>query len=278
MRFEDLESGRLLPLNGRRQLVVEQEDHRPSSSRALVAGIFQINTAVASFIRLVNTVGTPKDTLHLRHKLRQSRLHITHLVKETSEKLKQAIEIDQHTEVSAAKKIADAKLAKDFKSVLREFQKAQRLAAERETAYAPIVEEVLPSRNTISELDVSSSWSPEQVSLLEESKRQEVLLVENEISLNEAIIEERDEGIREIQQQIGEVNEIFKDLAVLVHEQGTMIDDVSSNIGNAHSATEQATFQITEASKTQKSISSMSCLLLVIFGIVLLIVFVVVVA
>lgn len=46
-----------------------------------------------------------------------------------------------------AKKIADAKLAKDFQSVLKEFQKAQRIAAERETAYAPYVpKEVLPSR------------------------------------------------------------------------------------------------------------------------------------
>jgi hypothetical protein len=40
---------------------------------------------------------------------------------------------------------------------------------------------------------------------------------------NEAVIEEREQGIREIHQQIGEVNEIFKDLAVLVHEQGYMI-------------------------------------------------------
>lgn len=53
--------------------------------------------------------------------------------------------------------------------------------------------------------------------------RQEVLLLDNEIAFNEAIIEEREQGIHEIQQQIGEVNEIFKDLAVLVHEQGAMI-------------------------------------------------------
>lgn len=53
--------------------------------------------------------------------------------------------------------------------------------------------------------------------------RQEVLLLDNEIAFNEAVIEEREQGIHEIQQQIGEVNEIFKDLAVLVHEQGAMI-------------------------------------------------------
>ena len=47
--------------------------------------------------------------------------------------------------------------------------------------------------------------------------------MDNEIVFNEAIIEERDQGIQEIQHQITEVNEIFKDLAVLVHDQGAMI-------------------------------------------------------
>lgn len=47
--------------------------------------------------------------------------------------------------------------------------------------------------------------------------------LDNEIAFNEAIIEERELGIQEVQQQIGEVNEIFKDLAVLVHDQGAMI-------------------------------------------------------
>ena len=47
--------------------------------------------------------------------------------------------------------------------------------------------------------------------------------MDNELLFNEAIIEEREHGIQEIQQQIGEVNEIFKDLAVLVSDQGVMI-------------------------------------------------------
>jgi len=53
--------------------------------------------------------------------------------------------------------------------------------------------------------------------------RQELVFLDNEIVFNEAIIEERDQGIQEIQHQIIEVNEIFKDLAVLVHDQGAMI-------------------------------------------------------
>lgn len=118
-----------------------------------------------------------------------------------------------------------------------------------------------------------------------------MLLLDNEIAFNEAIIEERDQGIQEIQNQIGEVNEIFKDLAVLVHEQGAVIglcsfnhlifllflffilftflfsllgvisysfaDDIDSNIENAAAATTQAKTQLAKASKTQKSNSSL---------------------
>lgn len=47
--------------------------------------------------------------------------------------------------------------------------------------------------------------------------------MENEIVLNEAIIDEREQGIREIQKEIGEVNEIFRDLAQLVSAQGALI-------------------------------------------------------
>ncbi|KAG5577943.1 hypothetical protein H5410_058077 [Solanum commersonii] len=236
-----------------------------------------------------------------RHK---TRLHIGQLVKDTSAKLKQASETDHRIEVSASKKITDAKLAKDFQAVLKEFQKAQRLAAERETSYSPFVpQSVLPSSSTDSEVDVSSDKGQEQRALLVESRRQEVLLLDNEISFNEAIIEERDQGIQEVQQQIGEVNEIFKDLAVLVHEQGTMIgkitffhfsiqvpretyfdvcssfsDDIGSNIENSHAATAQGRTQLAKAAKTQRSNSSLTCLLMVIFGIVLLIVIIVLAA
>ncbi|KAJ8774100.1 hypothetical protein K2173_009531 [Erythroxylum novogranatense] len=271
MSFQDLEAGR--PLRASRV------NGKQDATQAVASGIFQINTAVSTFQRLVNTLGTPKDTPDLREKLHKTRLHIGQLVKDTSARLKQASETDHNAGVSQSKKIADAKLAKDFQAVLKEFQKAQRLAAEKETAYTPFVPQtVLPSSYTESEIDVSRDKTPEQQALLVESRRQEVVLLENEIAFNEAIIEERDHGIQEIQQQIGEVNEIFKDLAVLVHEQGAMIDDIGTHIENAQAATAQGKTQLVKASKTQRSNSSLTCLLLVIFGIVLLIVIIVLAA
>ncbi|KAF5816353.1 putative target SNARE coiled-coil domain, syntaxin domain, syntaxin/epimorphin [Helianthus annuus] len=276
MSFQDIEAGR--PINSRRKGYTGATKQQQDPTQAIASGIFQINTAINTFQRLVNTLGTPKDTPELREKLHKTRLHIGQLVKDTSDKLKKASEIDHRAEVSASRKITDAKLAKDFQAVLKEFQKAQRLSAERETAYSPSVPQAIhSSRNEASETDASSGRSPEQQALLFESRRQEVLLLDNEIAFNEAIIEERDQGIQEIQNQIGEVNEIFKDLAVLVHEQGTMIDDIGSNIENSHAATTQGKSHLAKASKAQRSNSSMTCLLLVIVGIVLLIVVIILV-
>ncbi|XP_020113389.1 syntaxin-22-like [Ananas comosus] len=270
MSFEDLEAGRAVRIDGRKG---------KESSQAVASGVFQINTAVATFQRLVNTLGTPKDTPDLRDRLHKTRAHITQLIKDTSDKLRQASEADHRSEVSASKKIADAKLAKDFQSVMKEFQKAQRLAVERETAYAPFVSQAaLPPSYNPSESGKTSDKSSEQQAMLLESRRQEVLFLDNEIVFNEAIIEEREQGIQEIQQQIGEVNEIFKDLAVLVHDQGAMIDDIDSHIESSVAATAQAKTQLSKAAKTQKSNSSLVCLLLVIFGVVLLIVIIVLAA
>ncbi|KAF2530646.1 hypothetical protein F2Q70_00032727 [Brassica cretica] len=67
MSFQDLEAGR------GRQLASSSNINggggRQDTTQAVASGVFEINTAVSSFHRLVNTLGTPKDTPELRDKL-----------------------------------------------------------------------------------------------------------------------------------------------------------------------------------------------------------------
>ncbi|PWZ11669.1 hypothetical protein Zm00014a_020117 [Zea mays] len=262
MSFQDLEAGHVRgapPGGGRRsgRGDLAGAGAGAGASQAVASGVFQINTAVATFQRLVNTLGTPKDTPDLRDRIHKTRQHITQLVKDTSDKLKQASEADHRVEVSATKKIADAKLAKDFQAVLKEFQKAQRLAAEREAAYAPFISQAgLPQSYNSSEVNNGADRLAEQRTQLLESRRQELVFLDNEIVFNEAIIEERDQGIQEIQHQITEVNEIFKDLAVLVHDQGAMIDMLVARYfrsGPAHSDNSTCSLKAWNAAGVPKS-------------------------
>lgn len=209
-------------------------------SQGVAAGIFQINTAVAAFRRLVDVIGTAKDTPDHRTKLHSTRQRILQLVKETSAKLKSLSESDRDSDVNTSKKIEDAKLARDFQSTLQEFQRCQQLASERESMYSPVA------------VESSSPVQEEKVPFLKEQK-EEVILLENEIGFNEGMIEERDQGIREVEQQIGQANEIFKDLAVLVHDQGVVIDDISSNVDTSSNAANQGRDQILKASRSVKS-------------------------
>ena len=78
MSFRDLESG--LPPQRQPLYLMKsksnsnyyernKEEADEEVSRLVAAGIFQLQTAVASFYRLVNSLGTPKDTLQLRDNL-----------------------------------------------------------------------------------------------------------------------------------------------------------------------------------------------------------------
>ena len=73
MSFQDLEAGFVRPqqsnsLNSSQQKL-RQVKGDASASQSVAAGIFKIRTAILGFDRLVNSLGTPKDTIELRDKL-----------------------------------------------------------------------------------------------------------------------------------------------------------------------------------------------------------------
>ncbi|BAT84867.1 syntaxin-22-like [Vigna umbellata] len=251
-----------------------QSRRNQSPAQAVAAGIFQINTSVATFRRLVDAVGTVKDTPEHRQKLHNTRQRILQQVKDTSAKLKSLSESDRGANSNASQKIEDAKLARDFQTTLQEFQKVQQLASERESAYTPAsASSTLPISSGSGE--ESTGIDVESQPFIREQKRQEILLLDNEISFNEAMIDEREQGIREVEEQIGQANEIFKDLAVLVHDQGVVIDDIQSNIDASAGATTQARVQLAKASKSVKTKTSWCWWVLVIVVVVLVILLIV---
>jgi syntaxin 7 len=111
----------------------------------------------------------------------------------------------------------------------------------------------------------------QQQQLVESRRTQELSLLDNEITFNEALIEEREREICKIQQEISEINEIFRDLAKLVHDQQGAIDVVESNIETAAMETSKGEEELSRAAQTQESNSSMKCLLVTVLGFLMLI-------
>ncbi|KAI4966278.1 hypothetical protein ZWY2020_041864 [Hordeum vulgare] len=231
MSFADLESGAL------------QAPRRGRGADATRALVFQITTAVSSYRRLLNSLGTPKDTPTLRDQLQKTSHKVLQLAKDAKEKLTSTAEADKSTGTSADKRVADMKLAKDFAATMEEFRKLQNLAIQREMAYKPVVTQSAQPSYTTNDGRSDSDKMPEQRALLAEPNRLEVLQLDNEIVFNEAIIEEREQAILDIQQQIGELTAT-----------SLVTEEIDTNIDNSAAATNEAKKEIGKASRHRSQI------------------------
>lgn len=83
---------------------------------------------------------------------------------------------------------------------------------------------------------------------------------------------ERESEIRNIEQSVGELNELFRDVAHMVHEQGGQLDIISDNVVGTRDDTKDADQQLRTAARHQRSARSKACCLLLILAVVLTIV------
>jgi t-SNARE complex subunit (syntaxin) len=80
--------------------------------------------------------------------------------------------------------------------------------------------------------------------------------MENDLDIQDEIIAEREKGIAEVQTNMLEINEMFRDLNTLVIEQAPLVDSIQSHIEHARFDVEQGVVEVEKASGHQKSAGS----------------------
>jgi t-SNARE complex subunit (syntaxin) len=90
-------------------------------------------------------------------------------------------------------------------------------------------------------------------------------------------IAEREEGIKEIESTLIEVNEVYKDLADLVTTQGEQLDNIAFTMTETSNHVEGGVKEITKASRYQKKSRNKACIILVVVTVVLAILIIVVI-
>lgn len=78
----------------------------------------------------------------------------------------------------------------------------------------------------------------------------------------------------EIQRQIGEVNEMFQDLAVLINDQGQQLQTLDSHIANTAERTREGQQELVKAERSQRSARNKCLMLWVVAAVVLSIILV----
>ena len=115
------------------------------------ASVFQLTTRVAAYKRMVDLLGTRKDTQTHREKLKGMGEDISILAKKTTHALKGL------KPKGKRRKTQHAKLLKDFQNVLAEFQNSQRACAEKERGTLPVKTPVKRKKNRDRNASASAS-------------------------------------------------------------------------------------------------------------------------
>ncbi|KAL3675100.1 hypothetical protein R1sor_025048 [Riccia sorocarpa] len=85
-------------------------------------------------------------------------------------------------------------------------------------------------------------------------------------------IQERHDGVKEIERSLLELHQIFLDLAVLVESQGSMLDTIESQVNRAQSYVEGAKQHLVVAKQHQKSTRKWTCIAIIIVLIIILVI------
>ncbi|KIW95356.1 uncharacterized protein Z519_03940 [Cladophialophora bantiana CBS 173.52] len=256
MSFDRLSSLESQPTTTRRQDDPQYRDDPEFQkfTESLSTRLFELTSNIS---RLSNQL-SKKDT-------ERGRERIHDLLEETREGFKEAGDgvkkAQTWPDLNPAQRYTNQKLSREFASALSEFQVVQRRAIERERASKAALEEAQSGQSP-------SGEGGQQRQLLEEPR----LAEQSEVDFQENLIIEREGEIRQIEQSVGELNELFRDVAHLVRDQGDMIDAIDINVENTLTDTRGADTELRSASRYQKSARNKACCLLVILAVVLLIV------
>mmetsp|Transcript_10399 Transcript_10399/g.18107 ORF Transcript_10399/g.18107 Transcript_10399/m.18107 type:complete len:277 (+) Transcript_10399:108-938(+) len=221
----------------------------------LVEGLLlKVANNIAGLKKQVDILGTARDTVDHRHRLAATNTTIQDLARQ----IKDTLTRDAAAMSSAppADQQKHMKLLQDFAASLQDYKATQKIAANREAA-------TLPRPNPVSAMSAAAVAAGQQGGHVEVVIEQQALVQaqlqrrtaarEAEMAHNEALIEERDTGIRDIVRQIGEVNEMFQDLAVLINDQGVQVQTIDEQITHTAERTEDGARELVKADRSQRA-------------------------
>ncbi|KAK0446855.1 t-SNARE [Armillaria borealis] len=251
MSFQDIESG--YSTNPSSSGPISSDDAAfMSLQSSLSLQVFKINANIQGIRKLVEQLGTPRDSNVLRKRLHDLTESTQSMVKRGSEDLKKLAVLQgglphQHASLQ--------KTSRDFQLSLSSFQHAQRASAERQRT---VVEDVRMA------VEDDHDHQPDQhQSLLLQSR-----LSPHELAYQESLIQERENDIREIESGIHELAEIYRDLGTIVGEQGEMLDNIEANISSVALDTSRASEELTTAAHYQRKAGKRAACLMIVLTVV----------
>jgi len=231
-------------------------------SQDCMTKLFTLTGNISRLSNQVALLGTKRDTERVRERVHDLLEETKDTFKDVGEGVKR---VQSWEDVSPSQKYTQQKLSREFQASLREFQNVQRQALEKQRASASA------ARTALEEAQSPGGDEPNAFGL-QKSQEQLRLASQDEVDFQDSLIVEREAEIRNIEQGVSELNELFRDVAHIVSEQGEQLDTIAANVDNTRTDTRGADLELRSAARYQRNARSKACMLLLILAVILTII------
>ncbi|KAL2882514.1 SNAP receptor [Colletotrichum sp. CLE4] len=243
-QLSSLEAGR----SGRQGGYTDDPEFKQLQSQ-LTNKIFNLRRNIQQLTTDVNILGTKRDTPRVRERVHDHLEKTRDLCKEIGDGVKKLQTIST-----------------DFQNVLQEFQDIQRKALEKQRA------SVTAARAATEGEGADAAAGSEERLELQQQQEVSRLASQDEVDFQEALIVEREEEIRNIEQGVGDLNVLFRQLAQIVTEQGEQLTSIADNVEDVRDDTRGAQIELRQAARHQKAARNKGCCLMLILAVILTII------
>ncbi|XP_063398732.1 syntaxin-7-like isoform X1 [Mytilus trossulus] len=249
----------------------KQEGRFSDLCREISGNISTINNGANALDRAMKIINTERDSPQIRDRIHDTSQSTNRIVVDTTKLMKKVAGIKG---LDRSQKLQIDRLKSDFQDSVQRFSSLQKKAAEKVKQTTKLSEK--KPKSSAGWLDEDDDKSP---FVEQERRREEMQAQEQVIEDDLALIQDREERIRQLEGDILDVNEIFRDLGALIHEQGGQIDSIEANVEQAYSNVEQGTSQLGKAADYQrKSRKKMCCLLIILLIVAAIITLIIILA
>ncbi|RYP12134.1 hypothetical protein DL767_011470 [Monosporascus sp. MG133] len=268
-QLSSIESGRRRPANNNSNNGGYADDPEFSRlSQDLMNKLFHLQGNVSKLRSEISLLGTRRDNPRLRERVHTLLEESTDQFKDVGEGVKK---VQTWDDVTPTQKYSQQKISREFKAALAEFQTLQRTALDKQRASVNAAKAALDSAESPSSADPFAAGD-QQHQQLQVQQEQIHLAPQDEVDFQEALITEREEEIRQIEEGVGDLNVLFQQVAQIVSEQGEQLQTIEDNAINVRDDVRGADYELRSAARYQKNARSKACCLLLILAVILTIV------
>ncbi|XP_073842660.1 syntaxin 7 [Musca autumnalis] len=242
-------------------------------AQTIATSIQKIQQNVVTMQRMVNQCNTPQDSPDLKKQLHQIMTYTHQLVSDTSIQLN---EVEKCKERHL--KIQRDRLVDEFTAALTKFQTLQRKTVDIEKNQVRqaranqynIAKPPGSTNNASNGSNGNNSFFDDNLFGRKSQQQQQQTQMQEEIDLQ--ALEEQERAIRELEENIVGVNEIYKKLGSMVYEQGLIVDSIESSVEQTSVYVSQGSENLRMASSYKNKLRKKKLILLGILAVIVLII------